>query len=78
MVYGYYGNMGMYSILGGFFSFLMWILIIILIIWIIRNYSSLKRDDKKDSNSIDILKERYAKGEIEREEFETKRKDLLK
>ncbi len=70
--------MGMYSILGGFFSFLMWILIIILIIWIIRNYSSLKRDDKKDSNSLDILKERYAKGEIEREEFETKRKDLLK
>ncbi len=70
--------MGMYSILGGFFSFLMWILIIILIIWIIRNYSSLKRDDKKDSNSLNILKERYAKGEIEREEFETKRKDLLK
>ena len=33
--------------------------------------------EKKDPAGMDILKERYARGEISKEEFESKKKDLM-
>ena len=77
MMYGYYGDWGMHSAFGGIFSLLIWIGIIILIVWIVKNLiHTNKMHEQKSDNALNILKERYAKGEIEKEEFETKKKDL--
>lgn len=88
---GNYGGMGnrMAEMLGGFwpwigggmiFGLILWVLIIIgiiyLIRWIIRETSGGK--ESKKSEAIEILKERYAKGEINKQEFEEKLKDLTK
>lgn len=50
---------------------------ILLIVWLVKraNYS----DDiskTKESNALEILKERYVKGEITKKEFETIKKDI--
>jgi putative membrane protein len=77
------GLMGGYG-MGGFgtiFMLIFWVLVIVglffLIKWLIQStkkgpevmYSS-------SSGALDILKERYAKGEINKEEFEEKKRDL--
>jgi putative membrane protein len=62
---------------GGGMMWIFWILIIIALVWFVtfatRRGSGSPGNEK---SAQDILKERYARGEIEREEFEQKRKDL--
>ncbi len=67
---------------GMIFMIIFWILIIVgvifLIKWLLQTTSSKGRSNfEESSKAISILKERYAKGEITREEFEAVKKDLL-
>jgi len=66
-----------YGIWGGIMMFVFWIAIIVgvvfLIKWII---SQNQTNERKDENPLDILKRRYAKGEITKEEFEEVKRDL--
>jgi putative membrane protein len=62
---------------GGGMMWIFWILIIIALVWFVT--FATRRESASPGNeksAQDILKERYARGEIEREEFEQKRKDL--
>lgn len=64
---------------GGGMMWIFWIFLIVLVLWVIKANTGQGRN--RDSNvqnksALDILEERYAKGEIERDEFEQKRKDL--
>ena len=78
---GWGGNMmGWFG--GGLMMVVFWVLFIALIIWIVRGVSGRSccshsgHDSHSDSNALEILKERYAKGEIDKKEFEEKKKDL--
>ena len=56
---------------------LFWILLIVVIMWGIRYALAPPGTGRDDTgNALSILKERYARGEIDREEFERKRRDL--
>jgi len=67
---------------GGFLfvMIMVWILIIALIIWAVvaATRSPGKPDPLEPSknSALDILKQRYARGEIDKQEFEEKKKDL--
>ena len=71
MMYGPYGGMW-------FFHFLFWILIIVgivlLIVWIVRQTGGFGRRDEE--TALDILRKRFARGEISSKEFERMKKDL--
>jgi putative membrane protein len=45
-----------------------------LVVWMVRQLT--QRNDTPCKNTIDIVKERYAKGEINKEQFEQIKKDL--
>jgi len=78
---GMMGNWGM-GWFGMIFMVIFWILIIVglvfLIKWLIQTTSSGKTGERIGSSAIEILKERYARGEIDKAEFEAKKKDLAK
>ena len=57
----------------GGFMIIIWIIIIMGIIMLFRWYT---RHSNKSQSSLEILKERYAKGEINKKEFEEMKKDL--
>ena len=70
--YGGWGNMmGWFG--GGIMMIIFWAAVIYLIVWLVRNNKVNEADNKK---AISLLKERYAKGEIDKKEFEEKKKDL--
>ena len=63
----------MYGFLGGF-MWLFWLVVIIVIILAIKAISA--RPSETRMSALDVLDERYARGEIGREEYEQKRKDI--
>jgi putative membrane protein len=68
-------GMGWWMVFGGFWMVIFWGGLIALTVWGItklnrRNSSSSKHDP------LDIAKERYARGEISKKEFEQLKKDL--
>lgn len=58
------------------FMLLFWGAIVVGIVFLIR-YLIHSRGGTSSEDALDILKKRYAKGEIEKAEFEEKRKDLV-
>lgn len=66
--------------IGWLFMFLFWGLIFVAAVlavrWLWAEGRSVPRIESGDS-ALDILKRRYARGEIDREEFEAKKRDLV-
>ena len=66
-------NMGF----GGGFMWLFWVLLVVAIVWVLVTISGSKNEpSKRQKTALEILEERYAKGEIDQQEFSQKRKDL--
>lgn len=79
MMWDGYQGMGWWMLFGSVWVTLFWGAIIALVVWGIKSLTT--RADSGPtvaarSDPLDIAKERYAKGEITKEEFELIKKDL--
>ncbi len=72
----YFGHMLGWGIFGDILMMLIWTGIIFFVIWLTIEASG--KLTTHAGSALDILKERYAKGEISKEEFETKKLELNK
>jgi len=69
--------------MGWFWTIIMvafWIAVIVgiifLIRWLVMSTTTGSRVAKSENSALEILKKRYARGEIDKQEFEEKKKDL--
>jgi putative membrane protein len=76
------GMMG-WGIMGWFgpiFMVMFWVLLIVLAVllirWLLSSGHAGNRNYVQNESAMEILKKRYARGEIDKEEFETKERDL--
>jgi putative membrane protein len=61
---------------GGFMWIILLVIVGVVIYFLIQVSKSKNSDVSTTETPLDILKKRYAKGDIEKEEFEQKKKDL--
>lgn len=69
-----------WSFFGGLMMFLWWALVALAVVWLVR-YAARNAGDRPGvgrvgESALDILKKRYAKGEITKKEFDEMRKDI--
>lgn len=61
---------------GGYMMLLVWLVPIALVIWLASTWVKRPGQGPSEKTALDILKERYAQGEIKQDEFERKRQDI--
>jgi putative membrane protein len=68
--YGGFGGFGM------IFMLLFWVGIVALVVWGVRNLGNNKAERDDSNRAVEILEERYARGEIDTDEFNRRRSEL--
>lgn len=63
--------------IGWIFMLIFWGLVIVGLIFLIKYLVGATKTIKTEESPLEILKKRYARGEINKEEFEQKKRDLI-
>lgn len=66
-----------HGLFGGLWMVLVWLLPVLLLVWAVKGLFGGGGARPGGKTALDILKERYAGGEIDREEFLRRRADIL-
>ncbi len=71
------GGIGIFEVVGILFMVLFWVAIVALIVWAVRSFGRREEAHLPKKSALDIARERYARGEITREEFDQIKRDLM-
>ncbi len=70
-----FGMMGGWGFFGIFFMIIVIVGIVLLVVWLNRKLPE-KQSSNSDESALDILKKRYALGEISKEDYERMKKEI--
>ncbi len=76
MGYGGFGAMGAFGGLGMVLGLLLWIGVIALVVWGASSLLGGQRPPEREETPLEILRRRYAAGELSRDEFEQAKRAL--
>ena len=78
MMGGFFGGgLGWVGMVFGFIFFILVVIgIIFLIVWLVKRSNYPGVENRTESKALEVLKERYAKGEITKDQFDNMKKDL--
>ena len=78
MMGGFFGGgMGWIGMIFGFIFFILVVIgIIFLIVWLVKRSNYPGVENRAESKALEVLKERYAKGEITKDQFDNMKKDI--
>lgn len=76
MMWWYGSGDGMGGVVGFIFMMLFWVFLIIGIVYLFRSGNRIAGGNPREKTPLQILQERYAKGEIDKKEYEEKKKEL--
>jgi putative membrane protein len=77
-MYGHTGNMfsgGMFFG-GGLLMWIFWIILLVVLVYVLKDIFGSVNRNSSSTNALEILKERFARGEIDETEFERRKKQL--
>ncbi|MBI5420551.1 MAG: SHOCT domain-containing protein [Deltaproteobacteria bacterium] len=69
------GGMGLWMALAMISWLVLVVGVVLLAVWVVRKFAT-GAGEKAEESPLDILKKRYARGEISREEYEEKKRDI--
>jgi putative membrane protein len=72
----HWGDYGWGMGFGWFFILIFWVLVIVGVVYLVKLITEGRKKEEKEETALDILKKRYARGEITKEEFEEKKIDI--
>jgi putative membrane protein len=72
-MWGVHDGMGWWMLFGSIWFIVFWGAVIYFAFWAV---SRITRDQRREDTPLEILKRRYARGEISREEFEQMRREI--
>lgn len=68
-------GMGLWMVLNLLFWLLVIVGVVLLAVWAVDRGRG--RSDRESESALEILKKRYARGEVSKEEYEEKKRDLI-
>ncbi|MBI4715245.1 MAG: SHOCT domain-containing protein [Nitrospirae bacterium] len=73
---GWGGGMGLWMVFGLFLWILLIAGIVLFVVWLVQKTAG-GGERRAEETALEILKKRYAKGEISKAEYEEKKRDIL-
>ncbi|MGD8783817.1 MAG: SHOCT domain-containing protein [Thioalkalispiraceae bacterium] len=71
-----FSDSGFHGFFGGGIMWILWIVLLVVIIFVLKDLVGSRKIDSSNDDPLEILKRRYAKGEIDEEEYERRKREL--